>query len=228
MAYEFYLGVDVPDEADVVTLSLLEKENEDEAGHPEEVEYHVHDLLQVEGDHDERGRVVFDDAAERVKSLIADTPYTGRTIVIVNRSNQHGQQMLDTLQEHGLTALGAVFTDGEGAGQEGGESNFFVAQDTLAEVLGGLDRQRRLTLPQNSKYASSVVNDLESYQSSVDASASGDEEAGEGPIAYSTFTRSTGLACWLGEQHDFDPTEHLADFQPTTGEAKRELRPDTE
>ena len=44
---------------------------------------------------------------------------------------------------------------------------------------------------------------------------------------HATFVVSAGLACWLGEERSFDPTEHLAGDPPTTGEAKRLHRPDT-
>ena len=45
--------------------------------------------------------------------------------------------------------------------------------------------------------------------------------------AHDAFVMSAALACWLGEERSFDPTEHLGGEAPTTGEAKRMHRPDT-
>jgi hypothetical protein len=45
--------------------------------------------------------------------------------------------------------------------------------------------------------------------------------------AHDAFVTSAALACWLGEERSFDPTEHLGGAAPTTGEAKRINRPDT-
>ena len=45
--------------------------------------------------------------------------------------------------------------------------------------------------------------------------------------AHDVFVTSAALACWLGEERSFDPTEHLGGAAPTTGEAKRINRPDT-
>lgn len=44
--------------------------------------------------------------------------------------------------------------------------------------------------------------------------------------AHDAFVTSAALACWLGEERSFDPTEHLGGEAPTTGEAKRLNRPD--
>ena len=44
---------------------------------------------------------------------------------------------------------------------------------------------------------------------------------------HATLVVSAGMACWLGEERSFDPTEHLTGDPPTTGEAKRLHRPDT-
>jgi hypothetical protein len=45
--------------------------------------------------------------------------------------------------------------------------------------------------------------------------------------AHDAFVTSAALACWLGQERSFDPTEHLGGAAPTTGEAKRMNRPDT-
>lgn len=45
--------------------------------------------------------------------------------------------------------------------------------------------------------------------------------------AHSAFVISAGMGCWLGEERSFNPAEHLAGDPPTTGEAKRQHRPDT-
>lgn len=56
-----------------------------------------------------------------------------------------------------------------------------------------------------------------------------ESERSEAPprtAAHSTFVISAGMGCYLGEERSFDPTEHLTGNAPTTGEAKREQRPD--
>jgi hypothetical protein len=47
------------------------------------------------------------------------------------------------------------------------------------------------------------------------------------PEAHDAFVTSAALACWLGEERSFDPTEHLGGAAPPTGKAKRINRPDT-
>lgn len=240
MAYEFYLGIDAPSDEEKVTVSLVEKENEDETGQPEEVEYRVREMLQLDLERED-GDVNADPVADRIQTIIADEPFIGRTILVVNRTNEEGQAVLDTLQEHGLTSFGVILTgegepsqEGSGVSLSGGddagrdEASFYVGEDTLVEVVNGLYRRRRFYLQQNNDHASAVADDLERYKSAIDAAEAGDEQAGQPVSSFNAFTRGVGLACWLGEQHDFDPTTHLADFQPTTGEAKREMRPDTD
>ena len=237
MAYEFYLGVDAPEEQEVATIALVEKEDEDEKGHQEEVEYRIRELLQLDLA-EEEGELQPEPVVGRIQDIIADRPFTGRTILVVNRSNPRGQGVLDALQEQGLTSFGVSLNEGEGATQAGSgislssgdeaepdENNFFLGEDTLIGTLDRLYRKGRLILPSNNKHVSAVADDMESHQVYLDSAEAG-EEVASAPT-YTTFSRSTGLACWLGEQHDFDPTRHLADFRPTTGEAKREIRPDT-
>ena len=237
MAYEFYLGIDAPEEEEAATIALIEKEDEDEKGHQEEVEYRVHELLQLELTEKE-GELQSGPVVERIQDIIADEPFTGRTILVVNRSNPRGQGVLGALQKQGLTSFGVSLNAGEGASQAGSglslssgdeaepeEANFFLAEETLIGTLDRLYRKGRLILQSNNQHASTVADDMESYQVYLDSAEAG-EEATSVP-ACTTFSRSAGLACWLGEQHDFNPARHLADFQPTTGEAKREIRPDT-
>lgn len=242
MAYEFYLGLDVPDDGTEAVVSLIEKENEDETGHEEPVEYRLRvlDKLPLHSESDEPG----EEAANRIQSLLTEQPYTGRTILVVNKTNEPGQMMLNRLQEHGLTSFGVALTSSEAAAQEGSgfslgggdnaaqnESSFFVSEDSLVSNLERLHRKARLILPPSNQHTSSVAQGLQSYRARADADASrDDDEQPEAPartIQNNPFVRSAALACWLGEQHDFDPTNHLADFHPTTGEMKQEMRPDT-
>ncbi|PSQ68306.1 MAG: hypothetical protein BRD29_04185, partial [Bacteroidetes bacterium QH_2_67_10] len=76
--------------------------------------------------------------------------------------------------------------------------------------------------------------DLEGGDSAADDEADPAEQVPGEPSAraqreeaHDVFVTSAALACWLGEERSFDPTEHLGGAAPTTGEAKRINRPDT-
>jgi hypothetical protein len=246
MAYEFYLGLDVPDDTDHATVTITEKMSEDETGHEEPIEYRLRELakLPLHSDGEEPG----EEAANRIQTLLVDEPYIGRTILVVNKSNDAGQMMLDRLQEYGLTSFGVALSDSDAAVQEGSgfsldggddaaqnESSFFVSEQALVSNLEQLHRRNRLILPPSNPHISSVAQGLQSYRARTDAEDSvedGEEldteaSAPSRAIRENTFVRSAALACWLGEQHDFDPTTHLTDFRPATGEIKQNMRPDT-
>lgn len=244
MDYAFYLGADVTDD-DQATLSLIEKATEDEN---EEATYHVRDVAHVEAEPGEEE--TFDALVDRVQNLVAESPYTGRTVLVVNRTSERGRALLEAFNERGLTPIGVALTGGAGAAQEGSglkleggdraardESGFYVSEYDLVGHLDDLQREGRLKWEENTEEVSKVARGIESYRARVDAADAEPETTRQTEVeqqeeppraeAHDTHVVSAALACWLGEEHTFDPTEHLKGDPPTTGEAKRMIRPDT-
>ncbi len=281
MPYAFYLGIDVT-EGDEATLTLLEKTAND--AHDEAV-YHVREIRRARAEPEDKEEVGYaaDDVApalvDEVQTLLAEAPYTGRAVVVVNRTNARGYGLLVALTKRGLTPMGVDVTGGKGAAQEGtalerdggddaarDESSLFVAEEQLAGRLDRLQRTGRLKWDLHTEEASTLAHGLESYRaredeadSAPDAEALGEAEHSGAALedveaenreaaedveaedaaprrrvqenpphaeAHTSHVLSAALACWLGEEHAFDPTEHLGGPAPTTGEAKRQIRPD--
>lgn len=194
MEYAFYLGVDVDGDA---VLTLVEKQADDAA---DDASYHLRHLERVDLVEDEDETPVTD----RVQALLAEAPYTGRSVVVVNRTTQNGQVLLDTLNERGLTPLGIHLAVGEDAAQEGGgmqleggddaaedESSFFVSELALVERLVELHRDGRFIAEQpGSDHASKLVQGLQRYSSYFDeleateeAEAIGEAESADIPLS---------------------------------------------
>ncbi|PSQ83073.1 MAG: hypothetical protein BRD44_05890 [Bacteroidetes bacterium QS_7_67_15] len=278
MAYAFYLGIDITDEATgpTATLSLVEKEQDDPQP---EVRYHVRTIERTDdlegedpGGDDGDEHHAFAGLATRVQDLLVSEPQeVGHSVPVVNATGEMGRAALHAIEARGLTPVGITLTGGESAAQsgsgvdlEGGDSaaddeaGFFVSEADLCGRLVRLETQGRLTIEHEStRYASDLAHGLQSWRTRVDtaeqteeaealgeAIATGDDPSadeadpaeqvpGEPSAraqreeAHDVFVTSAALACWLGEERSFDPTEHLGGAAPTTGEAKRINRPDT-
>lgn len=237
MAYEFYLGIDVPGEERPVTISLVEKTAKDEDAEPS---YRVHRLEQID-----RGDDSADKIADRVQNLIADAPYTGRTMVVVSKSDGRGEEITAGLSRRGLSPLGVVLTGGDTAAQTGtgirvsggdaagtDEGGLNVSEHEVVECVERLYRSGRLSLQEAraEEESSLLAQGLQSYEArSARAGVALNDLSAEArrDAEHTGFVLSTGAACWLAEEHSFDPTDHLNGPPPPVGPAKREMRSDT-
>ena len=210
MAYEFILGVDVVEsEADQLSLALaiLEKE----AGANDEAPRYRLELLEEESGFDDTDAV-----AERIQNLLTKKPYVARTVPIANRTTAYGQDVLAALSERGLAPVGATLSPGSTTmSGSRDEMNAVVSVRDAIDILQTLYHGGQLdTMPQqDTDEASRLVRGIERFGESgtdemgeerrVDMAVSPDE----GP--YDAIVVSTALACWLGEEQTFDPTQHL-------------------
>ena len=233
MPYEFYLGIDVPGEQKPITLSLIEKEEHKVDG-TEEDHYHVRQVTQLDSDgadEEEDEKVV-----DHVQSLLAQEPYVGRTVLVINCTQKEGRTLREQMDARGLSPEGVVVTGGEESKQQGEsglstpntEDNWLTVKErALISTLDRVYHEGRLELPQeNTDEASRVAQGLQDYRVAADS------DAGEGyqpdvsedkrHAAHASYVYSAALACWIGEEHDFDASAHLGGELPTTGPAKRE------
>lgn len=222
MAYTFYLGLDAAPEEEA-TLALVEKDADEGATDREEATYHLRDL-QTLGDADASA------VAERVQDLMAETPYVGRTLLVINKTTD--ADVLEALEERGLTTIGVTVTGGNAATQEGtgftlegGDSagvqdaGLYVSEEDLVVKLQELRSVHRFdTGDENLENVDALMEGLRTYnldEGARDASAEPQRDA-----KHSGHVLATALACWYGEQRSFDPTEQLSGPPPPTGDAK--------
>ncbi len=230
MAYEFYLGIDAHSEDDGAAgyaLSLIEK---DQANG--EATYRLHDLRRLHGSADE--------IASWVQDQIRDDPFVGRTICVTNATEEIGEEVFRTLKQRGLSPIGIVISGGDAASQTGGSQlgdsagapGLQVSEHLVVSNIEEIYHDGRFDVTGvKSDAPSHLVHGLDRYR--LEAREPGQE--GLDHIAAeptrdtedADLVLATGVACWIAEQHSFDPTEHLGGEAPPMGEAKREMRPDT-
>lgn len=107
-----------------------------------------------------------------------------------------------------------------------------MLDDTDADAL---DDSAASTTPDEDAETANEAQPAPGGQDAATAGEDAPEERAPGELsgqatreeAHDAFVTSAALACWLGEERSFDPTEHLGGAAPTTGEAKRINRPDT-
>lgn len=210
MTYTFILGVDVV-EADenrlAAALSIVEKSTENQAAPA----YYRIDRLDAYSSFE-----TTDDVAEHIQTLLTEKPYVARTVPIVNRTTGYGQDVLDALGARGLAPVGATLSAGTSTvSGERDEMNVTVSVHRAADTLQALYHAGRLDLqPQkDTEEASRLVRGIERFAGSG-TDENGEERRvemgttpGEGP--YDAIVVSTALACWLGEEQTFDPTQRL-------------------
>lgn len=227
MEYRFYLGIDT-DSEDRVSATLIEKRLErDDA----DVQYHI-DRIERLG---QNGDIV-----EHVKDVLAEEPYVGHSICVVNASSREGRQLLRQMAAEGLSPMAITVNGGEGASADGPgiqaatddaeNAGFSVSEQTIIENLIEHESDGTLVFAeQQAGLASDLASGLQDFRSrsGEDGSGSSTEASSDGGIRNHDLVVSAALACWVGDQQAIDPTEHLGGELPTTGGAKRMQRPDT-
>ena len=222
MAYAFYLGLDAAPEEGTV-LALVEKNADEGATDREEATYHLRDL-QALGDADP-GAV-----AARVQDLMAETPYVGRTLVVINQGAD--ADVLEALEERGLTTIGVTITGGGAATQQGTgltldggddadvqDAGLYVSEEDLVVGLQDLRSTRRFdTGDEHLENVDRLMEGLRTY--GLDEGARHARAEPQRDARHSGHVLATALACWYGEQRPFDPTEALAGPPPPMGDAK--------
>lgn len=216
--YEFYLGIDLTDERKEAVLTLVEKSTRDEDGASN---YRVHRIEPVQP------RALDEPLPEHIASLIAGDPYVGRTIIVVNTTEQSGEELLERLQDAGQPATGIVLGGGDFEVEM--EEGLMASEHDVVQSVEELYHDGRLRLEdEKTEGASLLARGLQSYRARAHEAGDALESITAEPrrnADYASFVLSAGIACWVGEERRFDPTEHLA--PPAIGEAKRRMRPDT-
>lgn len=226
MEYRFYLGIDTDPEGGA-SATLLEKRLEREDA---DVEYHIDRIERLGGD---------GDIVEHVKDVLAEEPYVGHSICIVNASSREGRQLLRQMGAEGLSPMAIAVNGGEGATANGPsiqttdageeEAGFSVSEQTIIRNLVDHESEGTLVFEnQQADLASELAAGLQDYRTKdvEEGSESSTEVSSAGGIRNHDLVVSAALACWVGDQQAIDPTEHLGGELPTTGGAKRMQRPD--
>jgi hypothetical protein len=233
MDYEFYLGIDTDPKAGELRLSVVEKSS---PGGTKESFYHTRHLQTIRDTGEVR------EAAERVRSLLADRPFASRTMVVVNETEKRGRMLARELADQGLTPVGVHLTSSddqtqlanslsrqavEGAPREG-TGGFIVSERRIVENLLDLHHGGYFKIEQPDGIDSSgLLDQLQAAAQAADETGSPVAPSSNGDGASTEYLLAAGLATWFGEQRSFDATEGLGGETPTTGPAKREHRPDT-
>jgi hypothetical protein len=211
MAYEFILGVDVihsESKALTVAFTAVEKTG---SNNGEATRYRLR-LLEEKHSFEST-----DDIAEHIQSLLTQKPYVARTVPMINQTTEEGQAVRDALEDRGLAPVGATLVDGTttmSGNRE--EMHAVVSMRNVLDALRALQREGRIDLQvqKDTDEASRLMRAIEWFSESgtdedgnehrVDMALSPDQEG-----RYEPLVVSTALACWLGEEQTFDPTEHL-------------------
>jgi hypothetical protein len=209
MAYEFILGIDVMPTAGSshsVALTAVEKTDE-EASQPQ---YRIERIEQADELDDP------DAVAEYIQSLITQKPYVARTVPVINRTTAAGQAVHDALADRGLKVAGVTLSRGTATvSGDRGEMNASVAVRDAVDMLQALYHDGRLDVePQQNDEASSRLLRAIEWFSDSGTDESGKEHRVTMPLdtaddRYEPVMVSTMVACWLGEEQTFNPTERL-------------------
>lgn len=217
MAHAFFLGIDVADDTSdtpgAVTATLLEK-SDDATDAPQ---YRLDSIAHYDASPDA------DDLADRFQSLVADSPYTGRTTLVVHTGPSFGQSLFDALEDRGLAPVSVTLTGGRSAAPAGTDDmGVHLAEFDAIDRLTRAYRDGRLDLEgPSSEHVSQLARGIQSFV----AAATDEEDATETPDAldaepqrpeaFDTHVTSAALALWTGAERSFDPTEHLKDTPRT-------------
>jgi hypothetical protein len=210
MAHAFFLGVDVADDASdtpgAVTLSVVEKE-ETNGTATYRLDHITHETETPDTD----------DLADRLQSLVAESPYIGRTTIVVNRQTDVGAALVDQLEDRGLAPVQATMTGGgESTGGDPDEAGVHVDQHDAVDTLATLYRDGRMDFPgAASEDTSRLARGIQSFieltdnKGSTDAGPASDGAQPQRQKVFDTHVTSAALAAWLGTERSFDPTQHL-------------------
>ncbi len=226
MESRFYLGIDAGADG-AVSAALVEKRQErDDAA----VEYHINRIERMS----ENG-----DTVEHFKNLLADEPFVGNSLCIVNASQREGRKLVREMAAEGLSPMALTINGGDDPSADGagiqtsdGEDSagFSVSERTIIRNLIDHETEGSFVFDaQHADLASELAAGLQDYRAieNSDESDSSAEALSEDSVRNRDLVLSAALACWVGDQQAIDPTEHLGGELPTTGGAKRMQRPDT-
>ena len=211
MAHAFFLGVDVAptdeDDAPRFTHALFEKSQEASGDAPT---YRLDNIRR----HSDGASV--DELADHLQSLIAERPYIGRTSLIVNRTTDVGQALVNALEERGLDPVAATLTEGSGvAAGETDEIGVHLGGIDAVRTIADLHRDGRIVIEKHaSETASRLARDVQALAEQLDEAdgdleALGTSTAGPSFDPSATHVTSAALAVWLGSEFSFDPSQHL-------------------
>jgi len=208
MAHAFFLGVDLADDDGSVEAALTVFEKEDQGEAPSRFRLDHARCRPVERP---------DVLADQLQGFVAERPYTGRTNIVVNRTDEPGAALIAALRDRGLDPVAVTFTGGDDPGA--------VAADEVGVSLGGADavrtlgelyRDGRLVVESHAtEAASQLARGLQRAAEVLDA-ADGNQDTPE--AAGSTLDAlddgnsqvvSAALAAWCGTERSFDPSQHL-------------------
>lgn len=210
MAHAFFLGVDFAEdesgEQTGATLTILEKEQENSDA---EVSYrldHIRHFDNVDS---------IDELADHIQSLVAERPYIGRTSIVINRSTEPGQALVDALSNRGLDPVAATLTEGSGAvSGSTDEVGVHLGTADAVQTLAELYRNRQFGIDDySSEDASALARGVQRAAEVLDEQAG---SAREQLVDVGTHVTSASLAAWFGAERSFDPTQHLKE-NPQTG-----------
>lgn len=221
MAHAFFLGVDTRSQTDSsngesspsATVALLEKEQAGE-NHPT---YRLDSIRHEEGDIDPG------DLADHIQSLVARSPYIGRTSIIVNRHSELGDSIVEALQSRGLDPTKAIFVDGtDGPVPKLDDADVHVSPYDALETIADLYRDGYFEFEQHasedvSNLARGLQRMTEYFADVEEASAAPDASDGppSRPASVDPQVTSAALAAWLGAERSFDPSQHLKEHPQT-------------
>jgi len=222
MTYAFFFGIDVAADSDdngSVILTLVEKSQDERPSNGEAVaSYRLDSISRYDAG------VTPNDIADHIQEVVAKSPYTARTSIVVNCEPDPGQAIFETLRERGLsvrpvrlTSYGSDATP-SGADEEANVSDRDVVRElALAHRDGRFKVQHRESdlasrLARNVHHVSALAVDGE-----PDPSTNVQPEDAETlPSTFDAITTSAALAVWFGSQRSFDPSSHLKEEPQTT------------
>jgi len=228
MTYAFFLGIDVAADSDdngSVILTLVEKSQDERPSDGEAVASYRLDSISR---HD--AGVTPDDIADHIQGVVAESPYTARTSIVVNCEADLGQDIFETLRERGLSVrpvrLTSHGTDAtpSGADEEANVSDRDVVRElALAHRDGRFQVQHRESdlasrLARNVHHVSALAVDGEPDASTnvQPEDAVRPEDTETLPTTFDAITTSAALAVWFASQRSFDPSSHLKQEPHTT------------
>lgn len=227
MAHAFFLGVDgTPFEegsTSDVLLTVFEKSKEPADGEAAFRLNHINQHAEVASG---------DGFADHLQGFVADRPYLGRTNIIVNRSTDFGQELIEALEDRGLAPVAATLTSGTGAtAGDPDEVGVHLGVSDAVRALVNLYRENRLVLEgHTTETASRLARDVQNIAEDLDEADVDEEVLGTSNSEPSfdsldLHLTSAALAAWLGRERSFDPSQHLKE-DPQTQSPPSE-RPET-
>lgn len=221
MAHAFFLGVDARSESGepvAVAHALLDKSKEVS---DEPSTYRLNDIRTYD---DVPSPAEF---AEHIQGLVAKRPYIGRTTIVVNRADAHGDAVFDALEDLGLAPVGAALTEGApGPPTDRDEMGVRVSGVDAVRTLADLYLDDRFAIESNaSETGSRLARDVQALAERVDeaegdARALGTVTAGPSFDPAAIHVNSAALAAWLATERSFDPSQHLKESPQTDGSSR--------